>query len=93
MTAALDGSAFDGSALDGNAIGGLLAEVFGHDMTAVLGTCAGCGATAPMAEGVVYVAVPGVVLRCRHCGAILLVVAAHHDRRCVDLAGLARIDS
>ena len=31
--------------LDGNAAGGVLRELFAQDMTAALGTCAGCGTT------------------------------------------------
>jgi len=52
-------------ALDGNSIGGLLLDVFGTDMTAALTTCATCGAVAPVAETVVYLRVPGTVMRCR----------------------------
>jgi len=33
----------DDATLDGNAIGGLLAELFGSDMTTAVSTCASCG--------------------------------------------------
>ena len=34
--------------LDGNAVAGMLAEVFGFEMTAEWGGCAGCGATSQL---------------------------------------------
>lgn len=79
-------------ALDGNAIGGLLHEVFGAEMTAAIGTCATCGAHAPMAETYVYLRAPGVVVRCRTCGAVLMVVVRRDEQNCVDTAGLAALE-
>ena len=78
-------------ALDGNAIGGLLQEVFGHEMTAAIGTCAACGATGPLAECVVYLHAPGTVVRCRNCGAILMVLTRVRGIVCTDLRGLAEV--
>lgn len=83
----------DDSALDGNAIGGLLLEVFGTEMTAAVGVCGSCGATGPVAETVVYVRTPGTVVRCRNCGAVLMVVVNRHGQNCVDLLGLAALES
>jgi len=34
--------------VDGNAVGGVLMDVFGREMTAVVGTCASCGAVNPL---------------------------------------------
>ncbi|HTS96781.1 MAG TPA: DUF6510 family protein [Streptosporangiaceae bacterium] len=79
-------------ALDGNAIGGLLHEVFGTEMTAAEGTCAACGARAPVAQAVVYLDAPGTVARCRHCASVLMVIVARRQYRCVDLSGLAALD-
>lgn len=76
-------------ALDGNAIGGLLHDVFGAEMTNAVGTCATCGALAPMAETVVYLRAPGVIVRCRSCGAVLMVVVRRGEQNCVDASGLA----
>ena len=45
--------------LDGNAIAGDLAEVFGADLTTATGVCAACGASAFLAEAVVYMRGPG----------------------------------
>jgi hypothetical protein len=61
--------------VDGNAIGGLLAEIFGRDMTADRGCCAGCGAVAAVAAARVYRSGPGDVIRCANCGAVLMVLA------------------
>jgi len=77
--------------LDGNAIGGTLHEVFSAEMTAAVGTCATCGATAPLAETLVYLDGPGVVVRCRACTAILMVIAKVRQYNCVDLHGLAAL--
>jgi len=80
-------------ALDGNAIGGILLEVFGAELTTATGTCAGCGATAQVAELVVYVQAPGTVVRCRSCDNALMVIVDVRGRRCVDLRGLSALES
>jgi hypothetical protein len=79
-------------ALDGNAIGGLLLEVFGVELTAASGVCAGCGARRPVAEVAVYLQAPGTVVRCRSCRAVLMVLVEVRGIRCVDLRGLASLD-
>ncbi|HYS32968.1 MAG TPA: DUF6510 family protein [Streptosporangiaceae bacterium] len=79
--------------LDGNAIGGLLQEVFGTEMTTAVGTCAACGATAQVAEFVVYLRAPGTVVRCRNCLGLLMVIARIRDMNCVDLRGLAALEA
>jgi len=61
-------------ALDGNAVGGLLAEVFGEDMTGVMGTCPDCGTAGALATLRAYTQAPGVVLRCGSCDSVQLVV-------------------
>ena len=60
--------------LDGNAIAGQLFDVFGVEMTTASGTCASCGATAQIAELMVYLRAPGAVVRCPVCGAVLIVL-------------------
>ena len=40
--------------LDGNAVAGMLAEVFGFEMTVAWGGCAGCGATNQLGALLVY---------------------------------------
>jgi hypothetical protein len=59
--------------VDGNALGGVLADVFGRDLTAAIGTCGGCGKKGPIGSAIAYVGGPGDVLRCPACGTVLLV--------------------
>jgi len=79
-------------ALDGNAIAGQLYEVFGIEMTTAIGTCAQCGARAPVAELVVYLRAPGTVARCRTCGSVLMVIVTRREIAGVDLRGLAGLE-
>jgi len=80
-------------ALDGNAIGGLLHEVFGAEMTTAMGVCADCGAAGPVSELVVYLQAPGTIVRCRSCSSILMVMVDVRGTRCIDLRGLAELES
>lgn len=59
--------------VDGNAVGGVLMNVFGREMTAAIGTCAGCGAVNALGAAIAYTHAPGDVLACPGCGAVLLV--------------------
>jgi hypothetical protein len=77
--------------LDGNAIGGLLAEVFGADMTTAVGTCGSCGAVTMVAELPVYLTEIGTVVRCRSCESVLMVFVSVRGITCVDLMGLASL--
>jgi hypothetical protein len=61
-------------ALDGNAIGGELFAAFGHEMTAAVGTCMGCGEPSAIAELRVYVSGPGTVARCPGCASVAIVL-------------------
>ena len=70
--------------LDGNAIGGVLAEIFGTEMTVAVGVCGSCGATGPVAELHVYMRAPGIVVRCSTCESVLLKIVQS------DAANLAR---
>jgi DNA-directed RNA polymerase subunit RPC12/RpoP len=71
-------------ALDGNAIAGPLFEHFGTEMTAVRGSCAGCGATAQVAELRVYISAPGIVVRCPACGRVVIVLVRIRDNLRID---------
>jgi DNA-directed RNA polymerase subunit RPC12/RpoP len=77
--------------LDGNAAAGLLAEVFGAEMTTALGTCATCGATNALGAAHLYMRGPGAVLRCPACTGMLLCVVRTPDGLVVDLSGIRRI--
>ena len=60
--------------VDGNAMAGTLGEVFIHDMTMARIACGGCGEAEPIGAEHVYMRAPGIVLRCRHCDDVLLVM-------------------
>jgi hypothetical protein len=77
--------------LDGNAAAGVLSEVFSAEMTAALGTCAGCGATNAFGTALVYAQAPGTVLRCPACSAVLICIVRLPDGFVVDLSGVRRI--
>jgi len=78
--------------LDGNAIAGLLADVFGEEMTTATGTCASCGASGEVATFVVYARGPGTVARCAACASVLMVLVTIRETTCVDLRGLVALD-
>lgn len=70
--------------LDGNAAGGILRDVFTHEMTAALAACAGCGTVGPVGALLEYANGMGVVLRCPTCDTPVL--------RIVHTPGLFRLD-
>jgi hypothetical protein len=72
--------------LDGNAIGGILAELFGAELTASPCVCGGCGAHEALACLDVYVGA-GIVVRCRHCDAVMIRIVQGHGRTWLDLSG------
>ncbi len=72
-------------ALDGNALAGPLFEYFGSEMTTVVGNCTHCGKPSQIAELVVYPRAPGTVVRCPHCGNVVIVI--------VTIRGGQRLDS
>ena len=78
--------------LDGNAIGGALYRTFGGEMTMALATCGHCGARGPLAECEVFLRGPGIVIRCRGCHGMLMVLVEVRDRMCVDLSGMIDLD-
>jgi Family of unknown function (DUF6510) len=79
--------------LDGNAIAGQLVDIFGAEMTTAKGECGHCGAVYQVAELMVYVQAPGTVARCRTCQSIVMVVVDVRGIACVDMRGLARLES
>jgi hypothetical protein len=87
----VDDAGTDDATLDGNAIGGLLASVFGADMTTAVGTCGSCGAVTMVAELPVYLTEIGTVVRCRSCESVLMVFVSVRGVTCVDLMGLASL--
>ena len=77
----------DSLMLDGNAVAGLLQEVFAVEMTAAIGTCAGCGASEPVGAVHVYRGA-GIVLRCPHCDNLLAKVVKDGTRVWLSFPGL-----
>jgi hypothetical protein len=73
--------------VDGNAIGGVLLELFATDLTAAPCVCQACGARSEMARLDVYVHAPGIVVRCRHCENVMLVIVRGPSRTWIDLRG------
>ena len=74
--------------LDGNAAGGVLREVFAHEMTAALATCAGCGTVGPIGALFDYAHGMGVVLRCPTCDTAVLRIARTPGLLRLDLSGI-----
>ena len=79
-------------ALDGNAIGGVLYHVFGVEMTMAQAECGRCSARGPLAECEVYLGGPGVVVRCRGCHAMMMVLVEVRGVMCVDVGGLSALE-
>jgi hypothetical protein len=80
------------AALDGNAIAGMLEAAFGTEMTTSSGACTGCGRRSLVAELAVYLQGPGTVVRCRHCGGVVMVLVEIREVTCVDLNGLEALE-
>jgi phage FluMu protein Com len=78
--------------VDGNALAGTLAELFRFEPTTARGRCASCGRIAAVAEGMVYRGDQGLVLRCRHCDAVLLTVVPTADGMRVQLRGIGWLE-
>jgi hypothetical protein len=70
----------DSHALDANAVAGMLAEIFGSEMTAVPSRCAHCGNRAQVGTLRAYgLNGPGVVLRCSICTEVVMRVMRRAD--------------
>jgi len=78
--------------VDGNAIGGLLIEIFGTDVTGSIGVCGSCGAEDYVATLEVYMRAPGVVGRCKTCGAVMIRIVRSETRTWLDLSGTRTIE-
>jgi hypothetical protein len=72
--------------LDGNGVAGLLAEVFGAEVTAVIRGCGSCGTDAAVGAHRAYFGA-GVVLRCPACGDVAVRIATLPDRHVVEVRG------
>ena len=77
--------------LDGNAAGGILREVFTHEMTTAVATCAGCGTMGPMGALLDYASGMGVILRCPTCDMPVLRMSHSPGFYRLDLSGMLRL--
>ena len=77
--------------VDGNALGGLLAEVFGREMTDTRGCCASCGTVNPLGAMRLYRSA-GDVMRCPTCGTVTIVAVVIRERTRVHLGGVRWIE-
>ena len=75
--------------LDGNAVGGMLAALFGTDVTSAPGRCAHCGTVSAMAELRAFVRAPGAVLRCPTCTGVVVRIVETPHATYVDMRGAA----
>ena len=69
--------------LDGNGVAGLLEEIAGAEMTAVVRTCRSCGARRPLGDHRAHPGA-GVVLRCPGCQDVAVVIGVQEQRLVVD---------
>ena len=78
--------------LDGNALAGQLSDLFSFDLTMAVGRCLNCGKSGMLGDTVVYVAAPGSVARCPHCGAVLATIVESDDKIWLSLAGVSALE-
>ena len=81
----------DDQHIDGNGIAGLLGEIAGTEMTAVMRICQSCGERRAIGEHRAYRAA-GVVLRCPSCHDIAIVIGVQDERLVIDWRGRYEID-
>lgn len=74
--------------LDANAVAGLLAGLFGGDVTGTPGECAHCHTVSMVGTMRAYTRAPGIVLRCPACTQVVLRVVETPTATVVDLGGI-----
>jgi uncharacterized protein DUF6510 len=77
--------------LDGNAVAGMLAEIFGTEMTPAAGSCDHCGTTGAVGSLLAFTHGPGIVLRCPACSEVMVRIARTPHGTFVDLRGTRRV--
>ena len=80
------------SRVDGNALGGMLGEIFVHEMTEARVACGGCGKIEPIGAEYAYIHAPGVVLRCCHCEDVLLVLTQAGENHVLGFGGASWLE-
>ncbi len=78
--------------VDGSAVGGLLASVFGGEMTGNHGECAHCHTVSVVGTLRAYVRGPGVVLRGPACAEVVIRIVQTPRGTRVDARGAAYLE-
>jgi hypothetical protein len=78
--------------LDGNGAAGRLSEIFALEVTGARGQCANCGNVGMLGEARAFVEAPGVVIRCRACDSVLLVLVRGDGRYWLGLQGMTWLE-
>lgn len=78
--------------VDGNAVAGILAAVFGTEVTASHGQCATCHTVSMVGTMRAYTRGPGVVLRCPACAEVVLRIVETPHGTLVDVRGAAYLE-
>ncbi|HEY4228497.1 MAG TPA: DUF6510 family protein [Candidatus Limnocylindrales bacterium] len=77
--------------VDGSGVGGLLASVFGGEMTAAPGQCAHCHTVSIVGTMRAYTRGPGIVLRCPACAEVVLRIVETPTATIVDVSGVSSL--
>jgi Family of unknown function (DUF6510) len=78
--------------LDGNAAAGMLSEVFALEVTGARGRCDSCGNIGALGEARAFVEAPGLVIRCRACESVLLVLVRGDGRYWLGVQGMTWLE-
>jgi hypothetical protein len=78
--------------LDGNAAAGVLADIFGEDMTIRWTVCAWCHRHHVVGRLVVYLHGMGVVLRCPGCGGVQIKIGTVAQSYRIDMRGVQTVE-
>ena len=73
--------------LDGNAAGGVLRDIFSHDMTTALAYCRGCGKEGALGSLLAFGQPMGVILRCPTCDMAVIRIVRTPAMLRVDFSG------
>ena len=77
--------------VDANAIAGLLAAVFGREVTEMEERCVHCGTVSVVGTLRVYMRGPGIVVRCPACAEVVLRIVETPGGVRVDLSGATHL--
>jgi predicted RNA-binding Zn-ribbon protein involved in translation (DUF1610 family) len=78
--------------VDGNALAGPLAEIIPFDLTTAVGRCRSCGASGMIGDTMVYFALPGIIVRCAKCEAVLATLVETSTKVWLSLSGVSGLE-